>query len=156
IRAVYRGLFDEVLVPPGVVFDLASERTKLGGGEDHDGSLACDCETGSRCIMRYCGAKRWSPRRTLRRHPLRCMTSLIDLRDPLQARDWVWQGLCAAAIQPVTPAEASRTLAWCIELASEQQPLPPVGIIADVGRLLDRDGYDRLSHGSGSTHGVKH
>jgi hypothetical protein len=84
------------------------------------------------------------------------MTSPIELRDPLQARDWLWQGLCLSAIQPLTAAEVSRTLAWCIELASEQQPLPPVGIIADLGRLLDRDGYDRLSHDAGGHDRTKH
>lgn len=84
------------------------------------------------------------------------MTAPIELRDPLQARDWLWQGLCLAAIQPLTGAEVSRALAWCIELASEQQPLPPLGIVADVGRLLDRDGYDRLSHGAASGDRAKH
>lgn len=70
------------------------------------------------------------------------MTGPIEIRDPQLARDWVRQGLCLAAIQPFTGPQIARTLAWCMELVSEQWPLPPVGIVADLGRLLGRDGYD--------------
>src|SRR5689334_3680310 len=67
-----------------------------------------------------------------------------ELRDPDEARRFLAQGLWLQRATPPRAAPAARGLEWAHELAATGEPLPPVGVVADVGHVafgLDREGH---------------
>ncbi|NUQ64874.1 MAG: hypothetical protein HUU20_20615 [Pirellulales bacterium] len=58
-----------------------------------------------------------------------------ELRDPDDALAWLLQGLWLARAAPVTPELAADALGWSLEIASTGAPLPPIGFVADLGRI---------------------
>ncbi len=63
------------------------------------------------------------------------MSRNFELRDPDAARQWLAQGLWLQRAQAPTAATVRPALRWALELASAGQPLPPVGVAADIGHL---------------------
>jgi hypothetical protein len=63
------------------------------------------------------------------------MSATFEIRDADAARRWLAQGLWLQRVLAPAAATIRPALRWTLELASVGQPLPPVGLIADVGRL---------------------
>ncbi|MBI1830492.1 MAG: hypothetical protein HYR84_03465 [Planctomycetes bacterium] len=61
-----------------------------------------------------------------------------ELRDPAEARHFVAQGLCWQRIGAPRAEDVAAILDWASAIASEGDPLPPLGFIADVGHLVFR------------------
>lgn len=61
---------------------------------------------------------------------------VVELRDVDEARRWVRQGLWLQRLELVTPAGVPAALRWALAVAANGDPLPPVGFVADLGRLL--------------------
>lgn len=59
-----------------------------------------------------------------------------ELRDPDEARAFLRQGFWLQQVTPPAPETVRATLEWMLELAAEGLPLPPVGMVADVGQYL--------------------
>src|SRR5436190_20219022 len=68
------------------------------------------------------------------------------LRDADEARRFLLQGLCLQRAVPPAAANVRHVLEWCLEIAAGGQPLPPVGVVADLGHIAL--GADRDAHGS--------
>src|SRR5262245_21629543 len=64
------------------------------------------------------------------------MTMLHELRDPVEARRYVAQGLWLQRVLTPRAATLPETLEWALELAGCGEPLPPVGFVADVGHIV--------------------
>ncbi len=60
--------------------------------------------------------------------------STFELRDPLETRRFLTQGLWLQRAVPVASAHVRPALEWALEAASTGQPLPPIGFVADLGR----------------------
>jgi hypothetical protein len=70
-----------------------------------------------------------------------CMNVVI-LRDPDEAQRFLLQGLWFQRAVPPIAANVRHVLEWAIEIAAGGQPLPPVGVVADLGHAAfgtDRD-----------------
>jgi hypothetical protein len=61
--------------------------------------------------------------------------SILELRDPVAARNWVIQGLALARVARPKPGTLAPTLDWIDAILNEGEPLPPVGFVADLGHL---------------------
>ncbi len=59
----------------------------------------------------------------------------VPLRDSELARRFVLEGLLLQSVQPPAPEAVSAVLEWYLEAAVEGFPLPPIGVVADVGHL---------------------
>jgi hypothetical protein len=59
----------------------------------------------------------------------------VALRDPDEARLFLFQGLWLQRILPPSPASVRAPLEWSLEIAASGQPLPPVGFVADLGHV---------------------
>jgi hypothetical protein len=57
------------------------------------------------------------------------------IRDPTEARRFVHQALCCQRVVPPTAGRVRAALEWTRELASGGEPLPPPGVVADLGHL---------------------
>jgi hypothetical protein len=62
--------------------------------------------------------------------------NLFELRDPVEARQFVAQGLWLIRATSPTEALVETALAWSLEIAAQGEPMPPVGVVADIGQLL--------------------
>ncbi|MGE3821729.1 MAG: hypothetical protein AB7I30_20140 [Isosphaeraceae bacterium] len=71
----------------------------------------------------------------------------LELRDPAEARRFLSQAVWLRSLASPNPRSAGVALRWAIELASRGEPIPPIGVIADLGHLLlDRGGSTRAGH----------
>lgn len=61
--------------------------------------------------------------------------TIYEIRDPLQARQHVLQSLWLSRHVALSERSVSRTLDWCVEIASEGAPLPLSGFVCDVGHI---------------------
>ncbi len=61
--------------------------------------------------------------------------TLYELRDPDEARRHVLQGLWLARAAAPAPEAVRQSLQWSLEIASGGSPLPPAGLVADIGHL---------------------
>jgi hypothetical protein len=61
--------------------------------------------------------------------------AVIELRDLDEARLFLLQGLWLQRVVPPAGKNFHEALGWALELASEGQPLPPIGFVADVGHV---------------------
>jgi len=59
----------------------------------------------------------------------------IEMRDSTTARRFVLEGLLVQCVQPPSSESLKTVLEWSLEAAVEGIPLPPIGVIADVGHL---------------------
>ena len=59
-----------------------------------------------------------------------------ELRDPEEARRFVAQGLWLQRAAAPVDSTVEPALAWSLEIAAQGEPMPPVGLVADVGHLL--------------------
>jgi vWA domain found in the FtsH ternary systems/N-terminal helical region fused to the FtsH ternary system vWA domain len=59
--------------------------------------------------------------------------NVVILRDSDEAQRFLLQGLWLQRAVPPTAATVRHVLEWAIEIAGGGQPLPPVGVIADLG-----------------------
>ncbi len=66
---------------------------------------------------------------------------LVELRDLDQARSYLLQGLWLQRVVKPTPILVRTILEWVQEIASNGQPLPPIGFVADLGNVVY--GHDR-------------
>src|SRR5262249_12676848 len=57
----------------------------------------------------------------------------LELFDPDEARTFLLQGLWLQRVLPPTVPTVQPALRWAHEVASEGQPLPPIGFVADLG-----------------------
>jgi len=60
----------------------------------------------------------------------------VELRDPASARLFLAQGFVWQRIAPASPEQVAATLEWALAIASDGEPLPPIGFIADVGHMI--------------------
>lgn len=68
--------------------------------------------------------------------------NILELRDLDEAREFVLQGLWLQRTVVPHGHTVRDVLAWSLEIVANGQPLPPVGMVADFGRValsLDRD-----------------
>ncbi len=68
--------------------------------------------------------------------------AVTEIRDLDEARVYVLQGLWLQRTVTPTPSTVKPALEWALEIVSNGQPLPPVGMVADFGHValgLDRD-----------------
>ena len=59
------------------------------------------------------------------------------LRDPEEVAGWLSTGLCLMRMSRPCSASLDRAVPWLRASISDAPALPPVGIIADVGTLLE-------------------
>jgi hypothetical protein len=70
----------------------------------------------------------------------------FELRDPDAAIAYLLQGLWLQRVCPPTAATVRPALEWALEITGVDQPLPPLGFVADVGHLaIIRDTEGRAS-----------
>jgi hypothetical protein len=78
-----------------------------------------------------------------------------ELRVLDDARQFVEQGLWLKRVVSPSAAMVRPTLEWSLELAAGGQPLPPVGLVADVGHLLlDGDREAQLRRDAANVPGI--
>src|SRR6476661_7911709 len=68
--------------------------------------------------------------------------NVVILRDPDEVQRFLLQGLWLQRAVPPTAATVRHVLEWALEVAAGGQPLPPVGVVADLGHAAfgaDRD-----------------
>src|SRR5438105_14949927 len=68
--------------------------------------------------------------------------SVVIVRDPDEAQRFLLQGLWLQRAVPPAAANVRHVLEWALEIAAGGQPLPPVGVVADLGHAAfgaDRD-----------------
>jgi len=68
--------------------------------------------------------------------------NVVILRDPDEAQRFLLQGLWLQRAVPPTAATVRHVLEWTLEIAGGGQPLPPIGVVADLGHAAfgaDRD-----------------
>src|SRR5581483_2559090 len=58
-----------------------------------------------------------------------------ELRDLTEARRYLLQGLWLQRVLPPAKETVQPALDWALELAQEGHPLPPLGLVADVGHV---------------------
>jgi hypothetical protein len=61
--------------------------------------------------------------------------SIVELRDLDQARRFLLEGLWVQRVLPPTAVTVKPALEWALEIAAAGQPLPPIGVIADLGNV---------------------
>lgn len=66
------------------------------------------------------------------------MMTNVELRDPAAVRQFLTQGLWCQRMLPVRAEHVAGILDWALAIASEGEPLPPLGFIADVGHMIFR------------------
>ena len=59
-----------------------------------------------------------------------------EIRDPEEARRWLASGLTLMRLAPVSAADVEEVMPWIGHTLSEIGSLPPIGVVADLGRLL--------------------
>jgi hypothetical protein len=59
--------------------------------------------------------------------------NVVILRDPDEAQRFLLQGLWLQRAVPPTAATVRHVLEWALEITGGGQPLPPVGVVADLG-----------------------
>lgn len=57
----------------------------------------------------------------------------FDIRDPELARMYLLESILLSRAHPPSAENVLRSLRWCFEIANQGSPLPPVGIVADIG-----------------------
>lgn len=62
--------------------------------------------------------------------------TVYEIRDPDEARRHLLCSLWMSRCAPMDPDRVANTLRWAAELVSEGAPLPPLGFVADVGRVV--------------------
>jgi hypothetical protein len=67
------------------------------------------------------------------------------IRDSLEARRLLVQGLWWQRVLPPTAATARPVLSWAKEAASGGQPLPPIGFVGDVGHVALGEDWESRS-----------
>lgn len=68
--------------------------------------------------------------------------NVVVLRDPDEAQRFLLQGLWLQRAVPPSASNVKHVLEWSLEIAAGGQPLPPVGVVADLGHVAlgsDRD-----------------
>ena len=61
---------------------------------------------------------------------------LVELRNLGEARTYVLQGLWLQCVARPEASLVRPALEWALEIASDGQPLPPIGFVADLGNLV--------------------
>lgn len=59
--------------------------------------------------------------------------NVVVLRDPDEAHRFLLQGLWLQRTVPATAATVRHVLEWALEITGGGQPLPPIGVVADLG-----------------------
>src|SRR4051812_31749156 len=65
-----------------------------------------------------------------------------ELRDPEAARLFLIQGLWWQRVVAPSAATVRPALEWALELASQGHPLPPPGVVADLGHVAFGSDWD--------------
>ncbi len=85
------------------------------------------------------------------------MTQAVELRDSDLARRFLLQGLWLQRVLPPRPERLRPVLDWALEIAGSGQPLPPVGLVADLGhRALRLDEGSRTPGRADEVPGLPH
>ena len=67
---------------------------------------------------------------------------VIEIRDPAEVRSFLAQGLWLQRVLEPNAASVGPALRWTLELSGAGEPMPPVGVVADVGHLVFGHGRD--------------
>jgi len=73
------------------------------------------------------------------------------IRDSAEARQFLVQSLWWQRVMSPNAASVRTLLAWAKEVASEGQPLPPPGFIADLGHVALGEDWDHKPHRDSGT-----
>lgn len=73
--------------------------------------------------------------------------NVVELRDPVEARRFLAEGLWLRRAAPPKASGVRPALGWLMELAAGGEPLPPVGLVADVGQIVLDRGHEGWSAG---------
>jgi hypothetical protein len=75
-----------------------------------------------------------------------------EIHDTGEARRFLAQGLLLQRVSAPVQSTVEPALRWTLEVISAGEPLPPVGVVADIGHLLFRSGYEQragtMGHGT--------
>ena len=77
----------------------------------------------------------------------------VELRDPDLARTYVLQGLRLQRVVPPAAGLVRPVLDWALEICAGGQPLPPVGVVADLGNLVYGHDRGRAGHAAADAPG---
>jgi hypothetical protein len=69
-------------------------------------------------------------------------TSTYEIHSAAEARRFLAQGLWLQRVAAPGAATVGPALRWALEAASGGEPLPPVGVVADIGHLVLGAGRD--------------
>lgn len=61
--------------------------------------------------------------------------SSYDLRDPDEARQYLLEGLLYSFAAPLNADSVKHSLSWAMEIVSQGDPLPCLGLVADIGLI---------------------
>ncbi len=61
---------------------------------------------------------------------------ILELRNSEEARQYLLQGFCRQSVLVPSAAEVAEVLDWAMEIAATGEPVPPLGMIADLGHLV--------------------
>ena len=67
---------------------------------------------------------------------------VIEIREPAKVRRFLAQGLWLQRVHAPNSATVGPALRWTLELSGDGEPMPPVGVVADVGHLVFGHGRD--------------
>jgi hypothetical protein len=63
-------------------------------------------------------------------------SSVVELHDRETAQRYLLQGFCRQSVLPPSAARVPEVLNWALEIAAAGEPLPPLGVVADLGHLV--------------------
>jgi hypothetical protein len=74
------------------------------------------------------------------------MELVQEIRDRDTASQYVLEGLWLQRVAKPTAKTVKPALEWAMEIASAGHPLPPIGLVADVGHVALGVDFDHRSH----------
>ena len=62
--------------------------------------------------------------------------AILQIQDSEVAFDWLVQSACLQTVGPLTLEQIGKSLEWFAQLPAADEPLLPIGILSDIGRLV--------------------
>src|SRR5690242_9809936 len=64
------------------------------------------------------------------------VSTVVELHDREAAQRYLLQGFCRQSVLPPAAARVPEVLSWALEIAAAGDPMPPLGVVADLGHLV--------------------